>query len=502
MIKNIIQILFVITINLIFLLIVLLLLPSNITVAHIYITISVLNLIIAFLIFANRRSYEEKMIWIIIILFIPFFGLIFYLFFGLDYSMIRKRRGSLYTEEQLQSVEEPTTYPTKFIKDFNNELDFFKLIDSLAHKRIRFNNKTTLLNNGDEFFPKLFEELEKAEEYIHLQYFIIKDGEITDQLIEILCRKANEGVEVRALFDYFGAMSFKGVKKLRTAGVNIRLFNPLSIQILFDGINYRNHRKITVIDGKVGFTGGINIGDEYNHKDKYYGFWRDSHIMIEGDAVKGLHTIFIKDWYYTTNEDLLTSKYLESYPVESHGEKCGVQILDDGPDNDRTILKDVYFKAIMEAQKSIKISTPYLIPDTEILKAIKVVAMSDVKVQILVPGKPDKKIVYQATMSYFEELLDCGCEIYFYGKNFMHSKTLVIDDHIASIGTTNIDFRSFHLHFENTAMLYNDPTIYKIIESFEDDLKMSNKIDRVLWKKRGYHKRIIQTFAKIFSPMF
>lgn len=224
--------------------------------------------------------------------------------------------------------------------------------------------------------------------------------------------------------------------------------------------------------------------------------------MLEGDAVKSLHLVFIKDWYYTTGEDLLTKKYLTSYPIESEGIKSGIQILDDGPDNGRTILKDVFFKAIMEAQKTIRISTPYLIPDSEILKALKVAAMSGVKVQIVVPGKPDKKLVYQATKSYFGELLEAGCEIYYYGKNFMHSKVLIIDDKIASIGTTNIDFRSFHLHFENTAMLYNDPTILKMIESFEYDISVSNIIDKKEWKKRGYARRFIETFARLFSPMF
>lgn len=502
MLRNFIQVTFALAINLIFFLIVIFLLPDTIKFSQIYTTITLLNLLIAFLIFANRRSYEEKMLWIIIILFIPFFGLLMYLIFGLDYKLIRVKRGSKYSEEVIANSEEPTTFPTKFINEFEDELDFFKLVDTLAHKPIRFHNRTKLLNNGDEFFPCLFEHLNKAENYIHLQYFIIKDGEVSNTLVDILCNKAKQGVEVRVLFDYFGAMYFKGVKKLRNAGVKTKLFNPLSTKIILDGLNYRNHRKITIIDGKVGFTGGINIGDEYNHQDKYYGFWRDSHLFIEGDAVKSLHLVFIKDWFYTTNEDLLTEKYLKSFPIESEGIKSGVQIIDDGPDNPRTVLKDIFFKAIMEAKKQIRISTPYLIPDSEVLKALKVASMSGVKVQIIVPGKPDKKLVYYATMSYFSELLECGCEIYFYGKNFMHSKILVIDDHIASIGTTNIDFRSFHLHFENTAMLYNDPTINAIIKSFDFDISMSIQINKTEWQKRGYRLRITETFARLFSPMF
>lgn len=251
MLRNVIQVLFTLIINIIFVLIVIYVLPDTISFSQIYTVITLLNLLIAFLIFANRRSYEEKMLWITIILFIPFFGLLFYLLFGLDYNLIRFNRGKRYSDEQLEAVEEPTTFPQKFISNFEQEQDFFKLIDALAHKPIRFNNRTHLLNNGDEFFPKLFQEIDKAKLYIHLEYFIIKDSLVADELVELLCKKAEQGVEVRAMFDYFGAMSFKGVNKLRSSGVKTQLFNPLSFRILSDGLNYRNHRKITIIDGKV-----------------------------------------------------------------------------------------------------------------------------------------------------------------------------------------------------------------------------------------------------------
>ncbi len=499
-----IKITLVLAANIIVIAALLIVIPENVNPSYVANGIAAINMLAAFMILANRRSYEEKFTWILIILFLPIVGLIFYIFFGLDYSLIRKNRGHLYNKHQLQAAENETILPKKFVNDFKDELDFIRLIDHLSKKPINFYNKTTLLNNGDKFFPKLFEELEKAEKYIHLEYFIIKDSEVADQLFDILCEKAKQGVEVRALFDYFGALKFNSpkIKKLEQLGGQVKFFNPISVKTVLDGLNYRNHRKITIIDGKVGFTGGINIGDEYNHKSKYYGFWRDSHLMIEGGAIRSLHIVFIKDWYYTTNEDLLKQKYLQTEEVEPEKGYCGVQILDDGPDSKRGVLKDVYFKAIMEAQQQVLLATPYLVPDSEILESLKIAALSGVKVKILVPGKPDKKLVYQATMSYFEELLESGCEIYFYGKNFMHSKIMVIDDHIASIGTTNIDFRSFHLHFENTAILYKDPTIKEIIASFDDDIRVSRKVDPEQWKKRNYYKRFIETFARLFSPLF
>lgn len=485
--------------------IVLIMLTSQrISLEALFIAIYIINSIVAFIILSNRKSYEEKLTWILIILFFPISGLIFYLFFGLDYSLIRKNRGNIYNKDRLLNAQHQTLFSKEFTKQFDSNSEFIELINNLTKKPIRFYNKTTLLNNGDEFFPKLFEELEKAEQYIHLEYFIIKNSDVAKQLFEILIRKAKAGVEVRCLFDYFGALKFGSElqEELISNGGEVYLFNSLSMRTIFDGLNYRNHRKITVIDGKIGFTGGINISDEYNHKDKYYGYWRDTHLMIEGDAVKSLHIVFIKDWYYTTSEDLLQDKYLVTHRYQASNGNSGVQILDDGPDNPRSILKDVYFKAIMEAQTNVRIATPYLIPDSELLEALKVSAMSGIKVQIIVPGKPDKKLVYQATMSYFEELLECGCEIYFYGKNFMHSKILVIDDKIASVGTTNIDFRSFLLNFENTAILYNDETIKNIIHSFNVDLEVSIKVEYNDWKQRSYHKRFVETFARLFSPLF
>ncbi|MFV0498736.1 MAG: cardiolipin synthase [Bacilli bacterium] len=494
----------VILTNIIVIASIMIIVPDNIPASYIANMISIINLLAAFIILANRRSYEEKFTWILIILFLPIIGLIIYIFFGLDYALIRKNRGNTYSKKLLKDSETKTIYPKKFITDFHNEMDFIKLIDKLTSKPINFYNQTTLLDNGDKFFPKLFEELSKAKEYIHLEYFIIKNSEIANKLFDILCDKAREGVEIRAMFDYFGSLSFNSpkIKELRSLNGKIEFFNPLSIKTMLDGLNYRNHRKITIIDGKIGFTGGINISDEYNHKDEYYGFWRDSHLMIEGGAVKSLHIVFIKDWYYKTNENLLKAKYLQDYEIIPKKGYSGVQIIDDGPDSKRSVLKDVYFKAIMEAQHDIMIATPYLIPDSEILEALKISALSGVRIRVLVPGKPDKKLVYQATMSYFEELLECGCEIYFYGKNFMHSKIMVVDNHIASIGTTNIDFRSFHLHFENTAILYKDDTINDIISSFEDDINLSTKVELCTWKKRNYYKRFIETFARLFSPLF
>ncbi len=502
--KRIFQILIILIVNASIFWLVIYLLPDSFKLPELYMIISGLTYVTAFLIFANRRSYEEKLTWILIILFLPVVGFLFYLLFGLDYSFIRNKRGFKYKEEDLENVESETIFSKQFLKSYESELDFINLIDKLTFKPINFHTRTLLLNNGDEFFPKLFEELEKASDYIHLEYFIIKNGDIASKLEEVLVRKSLEGVEVRVLFDYMGSISYSSasIEKMREAGVQFKFFNPISFKLFLDGLNYRNHRKITVIDGKVGFTGGLNIGDEYNHQDKKFGFWRDAHIMLEGDAVRSLHIVFMKDWYYVTGENLMFGKYLTTYKSDVDGGCYGVQVIDDGPDIDRTILKDTFFKAINNAKKSLRIVTPYFIPDSEIIQAIKVAALSGVDVSIIVPGKPDKQMVYNATKSYFEDLLQSGCKIYTYGKNFIHSKILIVDDLVASIGTTNFDFRSFHLHFENTVLLYGGPTIDALIKSFNDDIAVSNELTYEKWSKRSYRKRFSESFARLFSPLF
>lgn len=464
-----------------------------------------LNIVVAILIFTNSRSFEDKLTWLFIVTIIPGLGLLFYLFFGLDYKYTRNARKSLrYSSKEVKDALGETKYPIGFKMLLNSELDFMTLIASISHTPIYFNNTTELLNNGDEKFPRLFEDMRNATKFIHLEYFIIKDSLITDELCEILMEKSKEGLEVRVLFDYFGAikLSKHKIKQLKEAGVCYEVFNPFKLGVVGSSINYRNHRKIAIIDGSIGYTGGMNFSDEYNHQDKYYGFWRDTHIRVEGDGVRALHVTFIKDWYATTKESLMDEKYLFAQPYKRGVRIAGIQFIEDGPNQRETVLKNVFFKGIMEAQKTIRIATPYLIPSFDILQALKIASHSGVKVQILLPGLPDKKFVYEATKSFVEELVESGVEIYFYKKNFMHSKILVIDDKIASIGTVNFDFRSFDLHFENTAILYLDPTIRRITKEFDEDLKDSTQVDLQKWKGRSFYSKLIQLVARIFSPMF
>jgi len=464
-----------------------------------------LNLVFAFQIMASRSKNENKIFWLLIILFIPLAGIIFYTMFGANYLHTRRFKNMPKIEEdELASHFGKTNYPLYFRYRLRDELDFIRFVDKLTLDPIHFGSRTEILTNGDVKFKKLFEVLESATDYIHIEYFIIHEGEIADKLLEVLVNKANEGVKVRVLFDDVGAIdlsrSYK--QKLTEAGVELKFYSPVSFRIFRSAANYRNHRKIVVVDGKYGFTGGINIGDEYNHMDDYYGFWRDTHIMIEGNAVKSLNIVFISDWYNVTSENLLEERYLKVQPV-TYQKNSGVQVIKDGPDTKGSIIKDIYFKAIMEAKSNIRIATPYLILEDDIIKALKVAALSGVNVEILVPGKPDrgKNLVYLATQSYFERLLEAGCKLYTYSDSFMHSKFVIIDDKIASIGTANLDFRSFHINFEVTTLLYLDPSIKHLVADFEKDLEKSKLISYEEWLQRDYYRRWFEAYAKLFSPM-
>lgn len=461
-----------------------------------------LSIFCAFLVLVSKKRSEAKTSWLLIILFVPVIGITFYLLFGISYNMTRKYK----KKEKIDNIIAPHLYkPIVSLKPFKEEEfnNFVDYVTNFTKTGPNYNTRTEVLTNGDKKYEKLIEVLNSAEKFIHLEYFIIHEGKIADIIKDILIKKAKQGVEVRLLYDHVGCIDLSDnfLRALRQSGVKTAAFNEVTLTFYRDGMNFRNHRKIVVVDGYKGFLGGINIGDEYAHKSTYYGFWRDTHLYLEGDAVYDLHLIFIKDWFFTTNESLFEEKYLINKP-HPLGNIEGVHIVADGPDTGNTYIKDIYFKAINSAKKRILIATPYLIPDHDIEQALKIAARSGIDIKILVPGKPDKRFVYLATKSYFEDLMKVGIEIYVYNEKFMHSKVMIIDDKIASVGTANLDLRSFHTNFEVIALFYNGKSIQKLIEDFNNDLQDSTRIDLKTWQQRPWYKYWAETFARLFSPLF
>ncbi|MEC2077109.1 cardiolipin synthase [Metabacillus fastidiosus] len=473
-------------------------------VVTILFTLSVI--FIAFVIFLENRSPAQTMTWLVVLGGFPLVGFFFYLFFGRN---IRKRRlfkqKALVDEKMFLEIEgNQSSYQDKISLMGDHQRLLFRLAHRLGHSPISFTTRTKALTNGVETFEHIFEEIKKAKKHIHLEYYIVRHDHLGQQLKNILIEKAKEGIEIRFLYDAVGSwkLSQQYIKELRQAGVEMVPFLPVRVPILNNKINFRNHRKIIVIDHSVGFVGGLNIGDEYLGKNKYFGFWRDTHLLIKGEAVRTLQMIFLQDWYYMTDEKLLYEKYLSiSKEVKVQEHTGGVQLIAGGPDNKWEVIKNLFFSMIMTAKKSIWIASPYFVPDEDILSALKISALSGIDVRLLVPNRPDKKIVFYASRSYFPELLEAGVKIYEYEKGFMHSKIVIVDHELASIGTSNMDMRSFHLNFEVNAFLYKTNSTQKLVDDYNDDIEQSKQINFEDFQKRSIFQKIIESLSRLLSPL-
>ncbi|MEC2073763.1 cardiolipin synthase, partial [Alkalihalophilus marmarensis] len=378
----------------------------------------------------------------------------------------------------------------------------FRLAHKLGKNPISFSSETKVLTDGKETYAHILQALKMAEHHIHLEYYIVRHDDLGNQIKDILISKAKEGVHVRFLYDGVGSwkLSKSYVEELRDAGVEMVSFSPVKLPFLTHTINYRNHRKIIVIDGVVGFVGGLNIGDEYLGKDAYFGYWRDTHLYVRGEAVRTLQLIFLQDWHYQTGETILNQTYLSPSLSMTKGDG-GVQMIASGPDTRWEVNKKLFFSMITSAKKSIWIASPYFIPDDDILSALKIAALSGIDVRILVPNRPDKRIVFHASRSYFPELLEAGVKVYEYNRGFMHSKIILVDHEIASIGTSNMDMRSFHLNFEVNAYLYRTSSVTKLVSDYVYDLEHSNQINFSLFKNRPFFHRLIESTSRLLSPL-
>ncbi|WP_313800669.1 cardiolipin synthase [Cytobacillus sp.] len=477
--------------------------PAGGYLGYISLLTSMSVIFIAFVIFLENRHPSQTLTWLVVLGSFPLVGFIFYLLFGRNYKKEKMFRRKYILDKQafLRFEGENDPVNEEKIKQMaDHQRKLFYLAQNLGHSPISFATQTKVLTNGDETFKEILTSLKEATHHIHLEYYIVRHDEIGQEIKEILIQKAKEGIKVRFLFDAVGSwqLSKKYIAELRQAGVEIIPFGPVRLPFLNSKINFRNHRKIIVIDGSKGFVGGLNIGDEYLGRVESFGFWRDTHMMLKGEAVRSLQLIFLQDWYYMTNQNILSADYLS--PVLEENIHGGVQLIAGGPDNEWSVIKNIFFSMITSAEKSVWIASPYFIPDEDISSALKVAALSGIDVRLLMPQRPDKKIVFYASRSYFPELLEAGVKIYEYKKGFMHSKIVIVDEELASIGTSNMDMRSFHLNFEVNAFLYRTRSTQKLVKEYINDLKNSRKIDISKFKKRHIGYRMIESTSRLLSP--
>lgn len=456
------------------------------------------------IVFLERKNAPSAWAWLMVLLFVPIVGFLLYLIFGKPISNSKifvwdtKTRLGLKAavQGQLREIEKnELTYNDHDMKSYESLIYLNLRTDSALFSQ---NNAVDILVDGQEKFDRLMQDLRRAKDHIHLIYYIVRHDHLGTQIADILIKKANEGVTVRFLYDAMGSrrLSKKYVKRLRQAGVQVEEFFPAKF-INFK-INYRNHRKLAIIDGKVGYIGGFNIGDEYLGKDRKFGYWRDTHLRVKGSAVESMQTRFILDWNQASKDEIL---FEDRYYQSERAGDAGMQIVSSGPDQDLEQIKNGYIKMIMEAKESIYIQTPYFIPDESLRDALKIAALSGIDVKVMIPNKPDHPFVYWATLSYSGELLKSGGEVYIYQNGFLHAKTLIVDGKIASVGTANIDVRSFRLNFEVNAFIYDKKITEELVQAFNDDIRRSTQMTKKLYEKRSIGIRIKESISRLLSPV-
>lgn len=468
-----------------------------------------INLVLSIIIvFFQRKDPKSVWAWLLVMYFIPIVGFILYMLIGQDMHKRRMFRTKEIADE-LNSVirkQEERIYKNEFKSQDSDINDFSDLVlynlesgDAVYTD----DNDIEIYTNGEEKFAALIDEINKAQQYIHMQYYIIKSDEVFDRIMEALIKKAKEGVEVRILYDSMGCRNLKrsDVKKLIDNGVMTAEFFPAFLRRFHLRINYRNHRKIVVIDGKSAFVGGFNVGKEYIGKDKKFGNWRDTHFKITGSAATALGVRFILDWNYAANENLFqTDKYFENMEQEAKGSNA-IQVISSGPDSNNQNIRNNYVRLINKAKNNIYIQSPYFIPDDVVLDALKIAALSGIDVRVMIPCMPDHPFVYWATYSYMSDLLSVGAKCYTYDDGFLHAKGMVIDRKVACYGTANMDIRSFKLNFEVNAVIYNQETAAKLENIFMEDLNRSTQITPYIYANRPFIIRIKEQVSRLLSPL-
>ena len=363
------------------------------------------------------------------------------------------------------------------------------------------NNEIDILINGENKFKVLIHELKKATKSIHLDYYIITDDVIGTQIIDLLCLKSEEGIKVKIIYDDVGSsISRKSHAKFKRSGVEAFAYMPVLFSRLAHKANYRNHRKIVVIDNEIGFLGGINIKDKYINPNNIGLYWRDTHVMIKGEAVIGLQYIFISDWYFVSGQkiDLKEVSYLNLNNVKSN---IPISVLGSDYGTKNQTIMEAYFGMITNARKEVLITTPYFVPNESILNAIKITSKSGVKIKIIIPKKPDIKTAYFASQTYLKGLLQSGVEIYYYTKGMMHSKTMVIDEAISTVGSTNFDQRSFSLNAEVNAFILDVGIAQQLKLQFEEDLKDCYKLQLEELKNRPWYLKVACSISRLIAPI-
>ena len=471
---------------------------SILTIIFIVLYVYTLTTTISVLLLENRNPVKS-LSWVLVLLFLPGLGLFLYLIFGQNFRKQKtiSKKSLRFAANRPHVSFDIDRLNTNFMD--NNQLNLIRLLYTNSDAKAYPNNKIDILSDGKTTFDAMFNAIQNAKNHIHIEFFIFGNDKISNQLRELLIEKASAGVRVRMIYDYWGSffLSRWYLQSLRDAGVYLRPFLPLRLRLGRSKINYRNHRKILIVDGEVGFTGGLNVADRYIFGNAL-GMWRDTFVRFEGSVVHGLQQLFLMDWYFVEGKLITDPKY---YPIPQKFDSNLAQIVISGPDTQWESIMQGISSAIMSATRYVYIHTPYFIPNDVVENCIQMSAMSGVDVRIMIPARSDSRLSDACTFSYMGRLLEAGVKVYRYTEGFLHSKAIVIDDFISIVGSANLDERSFNQNFEANAFIYEEKTANRLKELFFRDMQNCEELTLEAWTNRRRRQKLKESFARLFSPL-
>lgn len=450
--------------------------------------------------------------WLFTVYLFPVAGMVLYFIFG-----VNRRKRKIYGRKLTKNQQSLEAYQAEFnadslrvLKRHKDQLKQFHGLTKMIYRdscsRLTVNNQLMLLENGEDKFKHLLQDVAAAQHTIHLEYYIFRADDIGSELIQLLIKKAKSGVKVRLIYDDYGSLNLprQVLSRMRSAGVEVEPFYEIRLFAFAERLNYRNHRKIVVIDGHIAYVGGINVGDEYindTHHDKKT-YWRDSHLRLVGQGVAYLQNIFLNDWNFCAEQQVEIDGELPDDLADMDIDNTHmVQLVASGPDSPAPSILFAMLHALHLAQQEVLITTPYFIPNPALIKALKIAVLRGVQVRLLVPDQSDNKVVNAAAQSFYYEMLLAGVEVYQYTAGFIHAKTMVIDGFLSVMGTANFDERSFELNFEVNVLIYDESFAQQLVDSFKRDVEQAKQLSTETWEKRSVLKIFVEKVARLISPI-
>lgn len=460
----------------------------------VYLAVILFTIVIVLL---DNRNPVKTMAWILVLVFLPVVGLAFYFFFGRNTRkerLISKKGFSRLSKRPMAEYQ-----AQEALGDFTGRNQLIPFFHRVSNALPFEGNDVQVFTDGYSMYQELFRRIAKAKHHIHLEFYIFENDAVGRLLRDLLIDKAREGVSVRLLYDDVGCWDVNPMfyDEMLCEGIEVRSFLKVRFPQFTSKVNYRNHRKLAIIDGKVGFIGGMNIALRYL-KGVPWGVWRDTHICLKGKAVYGIQTAFLTDWFAVDRTLLTSAQYFPK--MDSVGTSV-VQIVTSDPVGEWHDIMLGLVKAISCAQRYIYVETPYFLPTEQVMAAFQTAALSGVDVRLMIPKKADAFITHKGTMSYLDELMKSGVKVYFYRAGFLHSKLWVADDEWASVGSTNLDFRSFEHNFEANAFFYDEKTVCTLKEIFLEDMKKCMTLSQKIWDKRSFKNKIVESVVRLLAPL-